>query len=83
METDQAYSARFSQRLTYSPLICTLISENPVLEKSRSISNPRNFSETANLDFFPGLHPEKKMGLYQGLFSQVGQSHDPGKHAKT
>jgi hypothetical protein len=40
-------------------LICTLISENQGLEKSRSISNPRKFSGPANHDFFSGLHPEK------------------------
>ena len=40
-------------------LICTLISENQGLEKSRSISNPRKISGPTNLDFFSGLHPEK------------------------
>ena len=40
-------------------LTCTLISENQGLEKSRSISDPRKISGSANLDFFPGLLPEK------------------------
>ena len=35
-----------------SLLICTLISENQDLEKSMSISNPRKFSDSANLEFF-------------------------------
>ena len=51
-------------QLTFGLLICTLTSENQGLEKSRSISNPRKISSSANLDFFPGLHPEKKPGLY-------------------
>ena len=34
------------------PLICTLISENKVLEKSRSDSNLRKISGPANLNFF-------------------------------
>jgi hypothetical protein len=38
-------------------LICTLIYENQGLEKSRSISNPRKISGSANLDFFSGLAP--------------------------
>ena len=38
-----------------------------------------NFQNLQTLIYFSGLHPEKKMGLYQGLLSQVGQSHDPGK----
>ena len=45
-------------------LICTLISENQGLEKSRSASNLRKISGPANLDFFQGLHLEKKLGLY-------------------
>ena len=36
-------------------LICTLISENQGLEKSRSISNPRKISGSTNLEFFSGL----------------------------
>ena len=48
----------------YRPLICTLISENQGLEKSRSASNFRNISGPANLDFFLGLHLEKKTNLY-------------------
>ena len=45
---------------TASLLICTLISENQVLEKSRYISNPRKISGSANLVFSPSFHPEKK-----------------------
>ena len=45
-------------------LICTLISENQGLEKSRSASNLRQISGPVNLDFFLGLHIEKKLGLY-------------------
>ena len=37
-------------------LICTLISENQGLEKSRSASNLRKFSGPANLDFFSVSH---------------------------
>ena len=43
-----------------SLLICTLISENQGLKKSRSASNLRKISGPANLDFFVGLHLEKK-----------------------
>ena len=47
------------------PLICTLISENQGLEKSiRPISNPRNISGSANLDFF--------QFWYKPSFFQVG-----------
>jgi hypothetical protein len=52
-----------SQNL-FGLLICTFIFENQGLEKSRSISNPRKISGSANPDFFSGLHPEKKLGLY-------------------
>ena len=45
-------------------LICTLISENLGLEKSRSVSNLRKISGPGNLDFFLGLHLEKKLCLY-------------------
>ena len=45
-------------------LICTLISENQGLEKLRSVSNLRNISGPANLDFFLGLHLGKKLDLY-------------------
>jgi hypothetical protein len=45
-------------------LICTLISEKQGLEKSRSASNLRKISGPANLDFFLGLHLEKKVVLY-------------------
>ena len=44
---------------TIGLLICTLISENQGLEKSRSASNLRKISGPANLDFFLGLHIEK------------------------
>ena len=37
-------------------LICTLISENLGLEKSRSYSNLRKISGPANLDFFSVCH---------------------------
>ena len=46
-------------RCSFGLLICTLTSENLGLEKSSSTSNPRKFSGSANLDFFPGLHLEK------------------------
>jgi hypothetical protein len=36
-------------------LICTLISGNQILEKSRSVSNLRKISGSANLDFFSRL----------------------------
>ena len=48
---------------------CTLISENQCLEKSRSISNPRKFSGSANPDyciipaFFQGGDLKKIQGL--------------------
>ena len=41
-------------------LICTLISENQGLEKSRSVSNIRKISGPANLDFFSRSPPRKK-----------------------
>ena len=41
-------------------LICTLVSENQGLEKSRSTSNLRKISGPVNLDFFL----EKKLDLY-------------------
>ena len=44
--------------------MCTLISENQDLEKSRSASNLRKISGPANLDFFLGLHLKKKLSLY-------------------
>ena len=44
---------------TIGLLICTLISENQGLEKSRPASNLRKISGPANLDFFLGLHIEK------------------------
>ena len=45
-------------------LICTLISENQGLEKSRSFSNPRKISGSINLDFF--------QIWYKPSFFQVG-----------
>ena len=48
----------------YSLLIYTLISENQGLQKSRSVSNLIKISGPADLDFFPGLHLEKKLDLY-------------------
>ena len=48
--------------------IYTLISENQGLEKSRSYSNLRKISGPANLDFFLGLHLEKKQGLQDLIF---------------
>ena len=53
----------FLQR-TLGLLICTLISENQGLEKSRSVSNLRKISGPANLDFFSRSPPRKKLGLY-------------------
>ena len=49
---------------TFGLLICTLISKNQGLEKSRSASNLRKISGPTNLDFFLGLHLEKKLDLY-------------------
>ena len=46
---------------TFGLLICTLISENQGLEKSRSASN---LSGPAHLDFFLRLYLEKKLDLY-------------------
>ena len=37
-------------------LICTLISENPGLQKSKYVSNRRKISGPANLDFFSVCH---------------------------
>ena len=42
--------------LTVSHLICTLISENEGLEKSRSASNLRKISVPAHLNFFSVCH---------------------------
>ena len=49
---------------THGLLICTLISENQGLDKSRSASNLRKISDPANLDYFLGLHLEKMRDLY-------------------
>ena len=53
-----------NQLSTVGLLICTLISENQGLEKLRSASHLRKISGPANLDFFQGLHLEKKLDLY-------------------
>ena len=54
-------------------LICTLISENPGLQKSRYVSNRRKISGPANPDFFfLGFHLEKKLGLYYKLEKNPG-----------
>ena len=45
---------------THCLLICTLISENLGLEKSRSVSNLRKISGPANLDFFFQVLTKKK-----------------------
>ena len=45
----------FLQHLCYDLFICTLISENQGLEKSRFYSNLRKISGPANLDFFFSL----------------------------
>ena len=45
-------------------LICTLISENKGLEKSRSVSNLRKISGPANLDFISRSPPRKKLDIY-------------------
>jgi hypothetical protein len=47
---------------TFSLLICTLISENQGLEKSRSASNLRKILAPANLDFFCRSPPRKNPG---------------------
>jgi hypothetical protein len=49
----------FQLNLLLSLLICTLISENSGLQKSRSVSNGRKISGPANLDFCLGLHQKK------------------------
>ena len=50
-------------------LICTLISENQVLEKSRSASNLKKFSGPANLDFFFSFSPGFFFSLPPWFFS--------------
>ena len=61
---------------TYGLLICTLISENQGLEKSRSISNPRKISGLQTLIFFPGLPTEKSwvytIVIYLPFFEDAG-----------
>jgi hypothetical protein len=52
---------KLQEVITYpSAFNCTLISENQGLEKSRSISNPRKISVSANLDFFIQVSTLKK-----------------------
>ena len=58
------YGLRLAKSIINGLFICTLISENQGLEKSRSASNLRIISVPANLDFFLGLHLEKKLDLY-------------------
>ena len=53
-----------SPKLTFSLFICTLISENQGLEKSRSASNLRKFSGPANLDFFSVCHLDFFLQIY-------------------
>ena len=48
---------RYFHFRTIGLLICTLISENQGLEKSRSASNLRKILGPANLDFFFSLSP--------------------------
>ena len=50
--------------MTGSLLMCTLISENLGLEKSRSASNLRKISGSANLDFFSRSPPRKKSQIH-------------------
>ena len=52
------------QHLPVGLLICTLISENQGLEKSRSASNLRKISGPANLDFFSRSPPRKMLDFY-------------------
>ena len=56
--------ARYLYLYKFGLLICTLISENQGLEKSRSASHLRKILGPANLDFFLGLLLEKKLDLY-------------------
>ena len=51
-------------------LICTLISENQGLEKSRSASNHRKISGPANLDFVSVCHLDffQVYGIYKSSF---------------
>ena len=41
----------------YGLLICTLISENQGVEKSRFVSNPRKISGSSSFDLLSGLAP--------------------------
>ena len=53
LETTQSAQNAYSKiNVTFDLLICTLISENQDLEKSRSASNLRKILGPANLDFF-------------------------------
>ena len=47
--------ARLEDTSRVDLLICTLISGNQILEKSRSVSNLRKISGSANPDFFSRL----------------------------
>ena len=57
---------------TLGLLICTLISENQGLEKSRSASNLRKISGPANLDFFSVCHLDffQVYGINLAFFSR-------------
>ena len=64
MERKNKKCARSSTNICYTHglLICTLISENQGLEKSKSASNLRNISVPASLDVCLGL--QQKLDLY-------------------
>ena len=49
---------------------------NQGLEKSRSISNHRKISGSANLGIFSGLHNEKKLGLYYKTEKNQGAKYE-------
>ena len=53
--------------MAYGLLICTLISENQGLEKSKPASNLRKISGPVNLDFFQihSINLEKNPGLHK------------------
>ena len=65
------FDRRWRSLKTYEPIaqtrvlsICTLISENQGLKKSRSISNLGNFSGLQTLIFFSRSQPWKKSWVY-------------------
>ena len=57
---------------SYGLLICTLISENQGLAKSRSVSNLRKISGPAHLDFFSVCHLDffQVYGINLAFFSR-------------